>query len=57
VERFRWVLLCIGALILGGFAYVLIGQDRMVDLGVIIWMGLMAFWFIASDWKVDSYRP
>lgn len=57
MEKFRWFTLFIGALVLGGFTYTLIGQDKMVEAGAIAWMFLMTVWFIWKDLEVDSYKP
>ena len=57
MEKFRWFTLFIGALVLGGFTYTLIGQDKMVKAGAIAWMFLMTAWFIWKDLEVDSYKP
>jgi len=57
VEKYRWPLLFVGALVSGVVAYVLVGRDNTP--GVIV-MGLMAvgvIWFHLKDREVDSYWP
>lgn len=57
MEKYRWPLLFVGALVSGVVAYVLVGRDNTP--GVIV-MGLMAvgvIWFHLKDREVDSYWP
>jgi len=57
VETFRWFTLWAGAMVAGVMAYVLVGQERMVDVAVLAGMAAATAWVILGDREVDSYRP
>jgi hypothetical protein len=42
-------------MVAGAFTYILVGQERMVDVGVLLGMAAATVWFILRDREVDSY--
>ena len=55
METFRWFTLGAGTMVAGAFTYILVGQERMVDVGVLLGMAAATVWFILRDREVDSY--
>jgi uncharacterized membrane protein len=57
VERFRWPLLFVGALVAGASCYLLIGFDDVPRLLVMGGMLVGVGWFYLKDHEIDSYKP